>query len=220
VRLDSAGVYVCKASNELGDGLPVSFKLNVEQKPRIVSGLQERILRKTGDTGLVMSCSGIGKPKPDVTWFKNGIVIDPSNKTQYSITISAQQSYPQTTTNVISTIRFNGSQRKATNQIMPSDTGEYVCQFENNVGRAQSAVVLKVEHHPLVAHTLFKIAADQGEMAHIPCRMTAFPAPTFEWEWQNTAARSRLGLHEVIFWRIQKQLWLPFTFISFRIIVK
>lgn len=196
--MDSGGNYICKPYNELGDGTPVTWELNVEQEPRIVSGLQERILRKVGDTGLIMTCSGIGKPKPDVTWFKDGAPIDPSDSRMFSVTVSAQQSYPQTTTNVISSIRFTGSAREATDGIHPSDAGEYVCQFENNVGRAQSAVVLKVEHKPIVSHKHNKIAADPGEMAQIPCRMKAFPAPSFEWEWQNAAARSRVGFYEVL----------------------
>lgn len=173
------------------------LQLSVEQEPRIVSGLQERILRKTGDTGLIMSCSGIGKPKPDVVWYKNGVALDPDARALYTISVSAQQSYPATTTNVISTLRFTGAEREGTNAVMPDDAGEYVCQFENGVGRAQSAVVLKVEHAPLVVHTHSKVAADPGETANIPCRVKAFPGPTFEWEWKNVAARSRSGLYEV-----------------------
>ena len=207
VQMDSAGGYVCKASNELGDGQAASFSLTVNQKPRIVSGLQNTILRKAGDTGLVMTCSGVGKPEPSVSWFKNGVLIDPTAAaaSRYTVSSSAQvNSPPQATTHVVSTIRFAGPGRNGT-AVLATDTGEYVCQFENSVGRAQSAVALKVEHHPLVAHRATKIAAEPGQVVHIPCRMKAFPAPTFEWEWQKTAARSRLGLYEVICFWIFKQ---------------
>ena len=36
----------------LGEGEPGTKMIKVEQEPRIVSGLQERILRKSGDTGM------------------------------------------------------------------------------------------------------------------------------------------------------------------------
>ena len=36
----------------LGEGEATSIMVNVEQEPRIVSGLQERVLRKSGDTGI------------------------------------------------------------------------------------------------------------------------------------------------------------------------
>ena len=49
----------------------------------------------------------------------------------------------------------------------------------------------------MVAHAHTKVAADRGETAHIPCRMKAFPAPTFIWEWRNTEARTKVGLYEV-----------------------
>ena len=135
-----------------------------------------------------------------------------------------------------------------------------MCQFQNAVGRAQSAVVLQVEHRPLVTHrytylsiylfsiqlfiylsifyinlfiylsilvcnylTIFlsiyflslysclyisiylsiylsrynKVAANPGEPVRIPCKMKAFPAPNFQWDWLDNSASNRMGLYEV-----------------------
>ena len=210
VRLASAGEYVCQAANELGEGASVSFPLDVVQEPRIVSGLQERVLRKAGDTGLILSCSAIGRPAPTLSWFKDGKLIDLNDDRLFRITVSEQQQAGGATavavlTNVVSTLRFSGSARPEGGQgVLPLDAGEFTCQFENTVGSAQSAVVLKVEHAPIVmpltmltvgvvgvsgpgggGMTSIKVAADQGEMAQLSCRMGAFPAPSFSWERSN-----------------------------------
>jgi echinoid protein len=204
VRLGSAGEYVCQTANELGEGVPVSFQLDVVQEPRIVSGLQERVLRKAGDSGLILSCSAIGRPAPALTWFKDGKLIELNDDRLFRITISEQQQAGGSAvalTNVVSTLRFSGSARPEAGQgVLPSDAGEFTCQFENTVGSAQSAVVLKVEHAPIVVPATMtsvdvttlttstttmlntKVAADLGETVRLTCRMAAFPAPSFSWE--------------------------------------
>jgi hypothetical protein len=189
-------------------GSPVTFQLDVVQEPRIVSGLQDRVLRKAGDTGLILSCSAIGRPAPALSWFKDGQLVDLNDARLFRITVSEQQQQASGTavaslTNVVSTLRFSGSARPEGGQgVLPSDAGEFTCQFENTVGSAQSAVVLKVEHAPIVMSAASvsmaamvtaaggggggplnsKVAADLGETARLSCRMGAFPAPTFSWE--------------------------------------
>ena len=68
VRLDSEGIYLCQASNMLGEGEATSMAVKVEQEPRIVSGLQERVLRKSGDTGIVISHIQSYEASMQISW--------------------------------------------------------------------------------------------------------------------------------------------------------
>jgi len=182
VRMSSAGQYFCQPYNNYGKGLPVSVQLQVVQEPRIVSGLSNQVIRKAGDTNLNLTCLGMGKPNPTATWFKDGTEIDDSDSDFFKIKTSDQGKEFSDSGKVVSTLIFFGSGREGGNHVRPWDSGEYTCQFDNSVGRAQSAMALKVEHSPIVAHSQSKVAADLGEKADISCRMKAFPAPQFQWE--------------------------------------
>lgn len=46
---------------------------------------------------------------------------------------------------VQSTLRFSGRDRPNGNQLIPSDSGSYLCVFENDVKRVESAMNLRVE---------------------------------------------------------------------------
>src|SRR5699024_5286599 len=63
-----------------------------------------------------------------------------------------------------------------------NDRGSYACHFDNGIGKAaKSETVLRVEHTPVVRHTYNRVAFDVSEMAVLQCKMSAFPAPKFEW---------------------------------------
>ena len=182
VRMSSEGVYTCQPHNNYGKGVPASVSLKVVQEPRIVSGLTNQVIRKAGDTNLNLTCLGMGKPSPSATWFKDGNEIDDSESDYFQITTSDKRDSRTDTVTVTSSLEFRGTGRKEMNHVRAWDSGEYTCQFDNSVGRAQSAMALKVEHAPLVSHEQNKVAADLGERADITCRMRAFPAPMFQWE--------------------------------------
>ena len=182
VRMSSEGRYMCQPHNNYGKGLPVAVQLRVVQEPRIVSGLSNQVIRKAGDTNLNLTCLGMGKPSPSATWFKDGTEIDDSESDYFKIKTSDTKDPVSETVTVTSTLVFLGSGRTGSNHVRAWDSGEYTCQFDNSVGRAQSAMALKVEHAPLVSHHHSKVAADLHETVDITCRMKAFPAPVFTWE--------------------------------------
>ena len=182
VRMSSEGEYLCQPSNSYGKGLPVSVQLRVVQEPRIVSGLSNQVIRKAGDTNLNLTCLGLGKPSPTATWYKDGVEIDNSESEYFKIRTSSHREAGSGAVRVVSSLVFLGPGREAGDQVRPWDSGEFTCQFDNSVGRAQSAMALKVEHAPLVSHRQNKVAADLGEKTDVSCRMKSFPAPAFQWE--------------------------------------
>jgi echinoid protein len=65
-RLSTAGKYFCQPTNELGEGSVASVHLSVYQAPKIITQLQPTIMTRAGDTGFHITCSAVGKPKPQV----------------------------------------------------------------------------------------------------------------------------------------------------------
>jgi len=190
-RLTSAGKYYCQPNNDFGSGSVAEISLNVFQEPKIISQLQPTIVKRAGDTGFHVTCSAVGKPKPSVRWFKDGIEIDDSTSDLYQVSVSEQESISNEAFNVLSTLKFVGPERISKDQLMPTDRGHYTCQFENEVARTESTMLLRIEHSPVVRHLHNKVAADLGETAHITCKMQAYPSLKFEWSKGNSLLTER-----------------------------
>lgn len=93
--------------------------------------------------------------------------------------------------NVLSTLKFVGPERISKDQLMLTDRGHYTCQFENEVARTESTMLLRIEHSPVVRHLHNKVAADLGETSYIPCKMQAYPSLKFEWTKGNSLLTER-----------------------------
>ena len=186
--LASAGTYYCQPSNEFGSGSVAEVALRVYQEPKIVTALQPTVIKRDGDTGYHVTCSAVAKPRPSVRWFKDGVEIDDSTSDLYQVSVSAQETISNEAFNVLSTLKFVGPARlgKDQRQLMPTDRGHYTCQFENEVARTESSMLLRIEHTPVVRHLHNKVAADEGETAYISCKMQAYPGLKFEWYMGNT----------------------------------
>ena len=175
VETASAGRYFCQPHNSLGHVQPASVDLQVYLTPRLTSKPTPRMVKKTGDNNLKISCSSIAKPKPKVRWFKDGVEIISGVSTKFQVSTNDHGQ------NVLSTLSFVGSERENTDRLDYRDKGHYSCQFSNQVGRAESTMVLVIEHAPLPAHRFSRVAYDLGQKGQIVCRMQAFPEPRFDW---------------------------------------
>ena len=175
VETESAGRYFCQPHNSLGHVQPASVDLQVYQAPRLTSKPTPRMVKKTGDNNLKISCSSIAKPKPKVRWFKDGVEIISGVSTKFQVSTNDHGQ------NVLSTLSFVGSERENTDKLDYRDKGHYSCQFSNQVGRSESTTVLVMEHAPLPAHRYSRVAYDLGQQGQIVCRMRAFPEPRFDW---------------------------------------
>jgi len=175
VEVGSAGKYYCQPHNSLGQVAPASVDLQVYQTPRITSKPQSRMVKKTGDSNLQISCSAVAKPKPKVRWFKDGVEIVSGVSTRFAVSTNEQGQ------NVLSTLSFVGDVRLNSNRLDHTDKGHYSCQFENQVGRSENTVMLVIEHAPIAVHEHNKVAFDVGDKGQIGCRMRAYPEPRFDW---------------------------------------
>ena len=184
-NLNSAGRYFCQPINELGTGQEGKVYMDVYQAPKIITQLQGTVIKRERDTGFHISCSAQGKPKPEVKWLKDGVEIIDGDSGFYEIANSEQEAHPNMGYSVLSTLKFKGDDRIGSNILEATDRGHYTCQFENEVDKAQTVMMLKVEHTPMVVHSYNRVAFDIGEEAVIPCRMQAYPAPRFEWSFNN-----------------------------------
>lgn len=81
VREEDRGTYVCRAEN--GPGL-ATFKtamVEVFEAPRLVVAAAENdnedvVQPKRGGGGVELRCPVSGRPRPDVLWFKDGMIIE------------------------------------------------------------------------------------------------------------------------------------------------
>ena len=185
-RLSSAGKYYCQAFNDLGEGEVASTFVDVYQAPELITKLQQTIEKRSGDTGFIATCSAVGKPKPRVRWFKDGSEIEDAESNMYQVSISEQEAIPNMAYNVLSILEYIGPERIGSNQLMPTDRGHYTCQFENEVDSAETSMLLRIRHSPVVVHHHNKVAYDLKETAFITCRFQAFPSPRFDWTYGNS----------------------------------
>lgn len=127
VKVDDAGVYKCVASNEAGS-TPMQAKLSVKEKkvmPEFEGPDYKAPFALKENEKLSVDLKIKGKPKPDVTWFKDGIRLRESRNLRLS---SDKDTY-------------NLNIPKVT----PEDAGTYKCEAKNDVGKASRTFEVEVE---------------------------------------------------------------------------
>ncbi|XP_067057024.1 fibroblast growth factor receptor 3-like isoform X1 [Acropora muricata] len=110
------------------------------------------------DTKLLL-CVASGNPKPSYTWKKNGVIIQQSQESNYTITSAKKE-----------------------------DRGQYTCEAVVSVPelsfthKASYTVDVKVKFAPHVNSLLSNQTLDEGNDASFTCKVEAYPASiTFNW---------------------------------------
>ncbi len=142
-RQTSEGTYYCQPSNELGTGSSSSVQLRVYQPPRFIGQLPPVLQKKALDADFNVTCSAQGKPRPSITWLKDGEEIHLGSGSYEVVTDESEGRNSIFT--VRSTLRFHGQERPSGSQLTAEDRGIYTCAFENKIRQIESTLNLKVE---------------------------------------------------------------------------
>jgi echinoid protein len=153
--------------------------------------LQPQILKRTGDTKFKVSCTATAKPRPTISWAKDGQIIDRSLNARGFYRIETHDvEVKNGVYTVNSTLYFSGESRSG-DAIVALDRGYYNCVAQNEVRREESHMYLRVQHKPIFVpqstSEIDKAAFDFGETAHVPCKVQAFPKPEFQWSHDSLA---------------------------------
>lgn len=142
-HLGSEGVYHCQATNELGHSEIATANLEVYQPPRFQTKLQPHMIKKSGERNFSLTCVAIGKPFPNVKWYKDNSEIRP-DANLFEVKTEINRS-GNAVFNVQSVLWFHGRARPNGDDLLPMDKGIYSCSFENEVKKVESSMHLRIE---------------------------------------------------------------------------
>ena len=80
--------------------------LRVLQVPRMMSSLPKEMTRRSGETGVSVTCKARGKPAPSVVWLFNKKVIDDKKEYLYTVNTSTLDNRNEQSVIVTSTLYF------------------------------------------------------------------------------------------------------------------
>ncbi|XP_065913065.1 hemicentin-1-like isoform X2 [Dysidea avara] len=170
---DDSGSYECSFSNLLNT-VTGTVNLTVQFHPEIVA---EVINSVTNETNLdTFTCQATGEPVPNITWYFNGVVMDVSDTSKYSI----ESRSINTTTTGNTLIVYN---------VTSSNVGTYTCNATNIIGSdfigdVQSSGILTVYVSPNIT------SPPEGETFYtqerhtttLSCVSTGYPPPVVVWK--------------------------------------
>uniref|UniRef100_UPI00398EE55D hemicentin-1-like n=1 Tax=Pristiophorus japonicus TaxID=55135 RepID=UPI00398EE55D len=161
VTEEDSGNYMCIAQNPAGTALSKT-KLVVQVPPVIKPHSRE--YKTTIDHSATLPCEAQGRPKPKITWVKDGRPIVDRLRLQ---------------------TRANGSLQIP--QIQLTDAGWYTCIARNKAGVVSVDRILVVQVPPLIMIGQSKFSVLGDSQALLPCAAQGSPAPMVYWEKDGAA---------------------------------
>ncbi|KAG8545643.1 hypothetical protein GDO81_020569 [Engystomops pustulosus] len=157
VRPPDAGIYVCRATNSVGQCLAAAVLLvdpTPRQGPEPIPGdppAQVKVFTVNEGKHAKLRCLVTGKPRPEIVWRKDGRAVSPGRRTLI---------YEDRDGHFILKVLFCRQQ----------DRGLYVCGASNTAGNTLSAVMLHVrEVGECFPAPLRDIAVREGQDAILEC---------------------------------------------------
>ncbi|XP_041098662.1 hemicentin-1 isoform X2 [Polyodon spathula] len=185
-RLSDAGWYDCTAINPAGQDqkhIELSVYAPPTLKPR--PSPEQDVLNPSAGASITLHCEAEGVPEPEVTWYKNGLQLEPGNglhTSQHGLEIQ---------------------------EVQVVDSGLYTCKVSNLAGQVDRTFRLTVRVPPAVDEPFQQsLNRTLGTPVTLLCEATGVPPPSITWlkdgapiesnvEWRGMSGGSQLELGPV-----------------------
>ncbi|CAB1316194.1 unnamed protein product, partial [Coregonus sp. 'balchen'] len=158
-RKSDAGLYVCVATNMVGERDSETAQLSVFERPTFVRRPVNQVVLV--EESVELRCQVQGDPPPSLRWRKDDVDIP---RGRYDIRYEKED--------------FLLRIKKAS----AGDQGTFTCVAENRVGKVEASATLTVREAPqFVVRPRDQIMA-QGRTATFPCETKGNPQPTVFWQ--------------------------------------
>ncbi|XP_023198331.1 roundabout homolog 2-like isoform X4 [Xiphophorus maculatus] len=157
-KKSDSGIYVCVASNMVGERESEKAQLSVYERPAFMQRPVNQVVLV--DESVEFRCQVHGDPPPALRWKKEDVDVP---RGRYDIRYDREDSL----------LRI----KKAS----VSDQGTFTCVAENRVGKAEASAYLTIRAPQFVVRPRDQIVA-QGRTATFPCVTRGKPQPTVFWQ--------------------------------------
>ncbi|NWI14912.1 MXRA5 protein, partial [Crypturellus soui] len=165
-----AGDYLCVARNKIGDDYVV-LKVNVMMKPAKIEHKNEKNHKVKYGGDLKVDCVATGLPNPEISWgLPDGSMINTF--------MQSDDSGSRTKRYVVfdnGTLYFN--------DVGLREEGDYTCYAENQIGKDEMKVRVKVVAEPAAIKnkTYVVINVPYGDVVTVTCEAKGEPTPKVTW---------------------------------------
>ncbi|XP_062457418.1 matrix-remodeling-associated protein 5 isoform X2 [Rhea pennata] len=165
-----AGDYLCVARNKIGDDYVV-LKVNVMMKPAKIEHKNEKNHKVKYGGDLKVDCVATGLPNPEISWgLPDGSMINTF--------MQSDDSGSRTKRYVVfnnGTLYFN--------DVGLREEGDYTCYAENQIGKDEMKVRVKVVAEPATIRnkTYVIINVPYGDVVTVACEAKGEPTPKVTW---------------------------------------
>ncbi|NXO39103.1 MXRA5 protein, partial [Locustella ochotensis] len=165
-----AGDYLCVARNKIGDDYVV-LKVNVMMKPAKIEHKNENNHKVKYGGDLKVDCVATGLPNPEISWgLPDGSMINTF--------MQSDDSGSRTKRYVVfdnGTLYFN--------DVGLREEGDYTCYAENQIGKDEMKVRVKVVAEPATIRnkTYITVNVPYGDVVTVACEAKGEPTPKVTW---------------------------------------
>ncbi|XP_037620126.1 hemicentin-2-like isoform X2 [Sebastes umbrosus] len=154
IQSSDSGDYYCTAENELGERTSEYISINVKYPPKLPSVSVSPSGEIVEGSSVTLTCSSDANPAADYTWYKNG-------------NFKPLREEPQ--------LVFSS--------IQSSDSGDYHCTAENELGRTSGYMSVDVKYAPKLPSVSVSPSGEivEGSSVTLTCSSDANPAADYTW---------------------------------------
>ncbi|XP_030853395.1 hemicentin-1 isoform X1 [Strongylocentrotus purpuratus] len=158
VRAEDSGAYTCLAQNDAGfaQAERILVVLDVPRLPRPPREQSEMTI--SVNRRAVLTCPADGYPPPEVTWRKDGILVEPAGR-----------------------ITMTENHELIIDRVQESDSGTYTCVATNSIGSNRLNFYLTVQVAPTFTHFPNDVELAAGNRLELICEAIGVPMPDIAW---------------------------------------